>query len=406
MDDALYERDRKVEERLNVDINNIGMSYTWDTRDVYIGSIRNSVMAGDGTYDIVSGQYATMPSLITDGCLLDLNQQKYLDFEMPWWVSSIADETTIEGKLYLMTGDITKQTVGTISCLFANKRLLEDYNLQNPVELVDEGKWTLDALFSMTADIYTDVNNNDAADIEDIYGFGFFSQNAVYPFGQGSELRVTTLNDKGLPVLSYGTEKVIDLYDRLCAFMHDNSGTYFRKNSDDVNAVFDMFNEGRVVINAGAFGDAKSKYGNMADEFTVIPYPKYDEMQKEYHARLGEANTLLGITASAKDPDMVSAVMEALASESYRTVTPALYEVTLKVKYSMNDETGRMFDLIRSGISYDFGALYYSVTSISTTYRDAIYNNKDSWASQYASLEAQHQAKIDAFVESVKELDN
>ena len=91
VNDALYERDRNIEEMLNVTLDHIGMSYTWSTRDIYIGAIRNSVMSGDGIYDIVSGQYATMPTLITDGIYLNLENLEHLDFTQPWWINDLIE---------------------------------------------------------------------------------------------------------------------------------------------------------------------------------------------------------------------------------------------------------------------------------------------------------------------------
>jgi len=406
VDDALYTRDRQVEERLNVELEHIGMSYAWSTREEYLSKVRSSVMAGDDTYQIVSGQYAVTPTWITDGCLVDLNKLDYLSFDKPWWISNIAEETSIAGKLYLMTGDITLQTTSSVSCLFVNQRLLEDYKLEDPIALVDSGKWTMDKLFSMSSEIYSDLNSDGSADSGDLYGFGFMSANGIYPFVQASGVRVTEMDKDNIPVLNYGTEKVIDIYDRIRAFLHDAEGVYYKHAEDAADALYLMFNDGRILFNAGAFGDARTRYNNMKDEFLVIPYPKYDEQQKEYRARLGESNTLFGITVTTAEPNMAAAVLEAMASESYRTVTPALYEVALKVKYSMNDDTARMFDLIRSGIAYDFGALYSSVTDIATQFRNNIWNNMDGWASAYASFESAHQAQINAFVESVRKLEN
>lgn len=38
--------------------------------------------------------------------------------------------------------------------------------------------------------------------------------------------------------------------------------------------------------------------------------------------------------------------MEAICVESYRTVTPAYYKISLKKKYLRDDETSQMLDLI------------------------------------------------------------
>ena len=72
VNDAKFERDLSVETRLNVDIVNVGESYTWETKDIYLDKIRSSVMANDGAYDVASGQYATLPGLVGEGIFMDM----------------------------------------------------------------------------------------------------------------------------------------------------------------------------------------------------------------------------------------------------------------------------------------------------------------------------------------------
>ena len=83
VNDAAFEREMSVEARLNVDIVNVGESYSWDTQDLYLDKIRSSVMANDGAYDAASGQYAVLPGLVADGVFTNLRDRKYLDFSKP-----------------------------------------------------------------------------------------------------------------------------------------------------------------------------------------------------------------------------------------------------------------------------------------------------------------------------------
>ena len=113
----------------------------------YIDAIRQSVMAGDDSFDLVSGQYATMPTLIPDGVLLALNDTKYIDFSNPWWARGLVEETSINGKVYLASGEISISNIKELSCFFYNKRLADEYSIEDPYKLVESGEWTLDKLF-------------------------------------------------------------------------------------------------------------------------------------------------------------------------------------------------------------------------------------------------------------------
>lgn len=405
VDDALYARDRNVEDRLNVKLNHIGMSYTWDTRNEYLGAIRNSVMAGDNSYDIVSCQAATMPSLIADGVFLNLMKLDYLDFSKPWWVNDIIEETAIDGKLYLATGDITKQTIGTVCCMFGNQRLFEDFQLENPIELVDAGKWTIDKVKELATGVYEDINGNDAMDAADRHGVVIYNSNGITAFQQAFGIKVTTMNKDGYPELSMGTEHAVDAITKINDYIKNTEEFYLGKDAELDNN-YAIFSDGRALITTGFFKQAGEIYKDMADDFWILPYPKYDEEQENYQTRLGEANTLFGITASCENPDMAAAVMEAMASEGYRTVAPAFYEVALKVKYSRNDDSARMFDLIRSSVVFDFGALYGTTLDVSfTSIKNFVAFSSAEWTSFYESSREKAEAGIKKFCDSIAALD-
>jgi len=111
---------------------------------------------------------------------------------------------------------------------------------------------------------------------------------------------------------------------------------------------------------------------------------------------------LYGIPLSAKDPDMVSAVLEALASESYYSVTPALFETALKVKYTRDDESAQMFDIIRETVVFDCGRLFAdSFNSLSwSLVRNALNTGDTGWASVYASNKSALESHLDALIAS------
>lgn len=56
VNDAVYNRNRDVGERFNCKVGYVIEPGAWGSKDTYQGLIRNSVMAGDDTYQIVTGQ--------------------------------------------------------------------------------------------------------------------------------------------------------------------------------------------------------------------------------------------------------------------------------------------------------------------------------------------------------------
>ena len=78
--DVVYERNRLVEDRLNVSID-IAVGGVWDQYDQTIGEIRASISAADGAYDAISGWSARIPALSLEGLFLDLNSIPHFDPE-------------------------------------------------------------------------------------------------------------------------------------------------------------------------------------------------------------------------------------------------------------------------------------------------------------------------------------
>ena len=394
---ALYARDRAVEDRLNVKITNLHMPYTWDTRDAYLNNIRASVLNDDGAYDIVSGQYATMPGLISDGIMLNLMELDYLDFDQPWYVKGLVEETTIAGKLYFISGSINLNSIKDICCLFYNRDLMETIHKTRDIsDIVFNGDWIFETMDEMVLASYDDLNGSTTVDEADQFGYIAGDENQITPYTQAFNLKVTTMNEDGYPEITLNNEATYNAVITLCEFFHGNKGVWFNKGSGTI------FQEGRALFTGAMFSSAKALTEEMNNEFGLAPMPKYDENQDNYYAALNEGNTLYGIVSSCKNPDEVAAVMEAFSCESYNSVEPAYYETALKVRYSKDEDTGAMFDLIRSGVLYNFGSVYgFIMNMLNIQIRFAVALNDTNWVSRVTSVEKSSAPLIDKLYEAV-----
>ena len=56
-----------------------------------------------------------------------------------------------------------------------------------------------------------------------------------------------------------------------------------------------------------------------------------------------------------------------MGSENYRSVTPAVFEVAMKVRYTDDPQTSQVFDILKEGVSFDFGKLYGDAFSDTTS---------------------------------------
>ena len=146
---------------------------------------------------------------------------------------------------------------------------------------------------------------------------------------------------------------------------------------------------------------------HMESPYGLIPLPKWNEEQEHYYTFEHDQYSIGGIPVSVQDPAMVSAVVEAMAAESYRYVTPAYYDVVLNGKYLRDKDSSEMLEIAMAGIKIDFGWIHtYSLSSISQSLiRDILYNTKSSnFSSAYASKKKAFDKMMSKLVENVEKI--
>ena len=396
--DAIFNRNRKVEEDLNVKFAFREEPNTWNERAQFAQTLSQSVLAGDGAYDIVSGYSMSIASLAASGMLVDLMETEYLNFTQPWWSDNLTAQATVNGKLYFASGDISTYMLYYMYGTFFNKDMIEKYKLESPYDMVENNTWTLDNVVSMVKGVYQDVNGDEKKDEGDIHGLfvPYVGIDALY-FGSG--LHTTELDKDGVPFISpdFKSEKLVNLVEKLCGWLHSNPDCWTGKDGNakdpflDGNAMFTVW-----TVNMGhQLRDAKFNYG-------LVPVPKYDENQKDYVTIAGFGYGLYGIPLDAKDPDMASAVLESLAAESWKNVSPALFEVNMKVKYAQDDQASQMFDTIKASMCFEFGRVFTDNLGSLTysMFRNGISGNSPEWMSTYESNKDTLEAKLQAVLES------
>jgi hypothetical protein len=117
--------------------------------------------------------------------------------------------------------------------------------------------------------------------------------------------------------------------------------------------------------------------------------PKYDENQKGYRTLLHDAFTVFSIlrTVDGDRLDETGAVLEAMASVSYKTVRPAYYETTLRTKIAQDPQSAEMFDIIVDNIYMDAGILYtIPLNTFHDKFRRIIGSKENTVVSDYKRL--------------------
>ncbi len=401
VNDAVFQRNLQVEDRLDVTLEYRLEPGANPDRASWVKTISQSITAGDSAYDIAAGYSMAGASLAVANMLIDLNNLDYLNFEKPWWPKSLQSEATCGGKLYFCSGDISNYMVYFLYGVYFNKQIIIDHALDDPYDLVNEGTWTLDKMISMSEGVYQDINGDGKKDLGDVYGFETHIT-YVDPFYFGVGLRTTEKDENDIPVIAecFCGEKTHELLNTLVDWFKKNDAWLEKDSYENGNK---LFAEGRALFTTNEFQYAVTDLRASELEYGVVPMPKYDAEQQDYYTVMSFPYSLYGVPVDAADPNMSAAVLEAMGSEGYRTVSPALFETAFKAKYAQDDKTAQMFDLIRASAVFDFGRVFNDSMQSMTynIFRDAVRNGSTNWVSTYQSKEKALNSNLQAVVDAL-----
>jgi hypothetical protein len=213
----------------------------------------------------------------------------------------------------------------------------------------------------ITKNVSTDLDNNGKIDEEDMYGYVTDTHNQVDAYVVSFDVPVTAKNDEGIPVYKVQEEKFASAFLRLYEFTRETVSTFagtLQPTATDIYSSYRLiFEEERALIIAEYLGNA-AEMRSYEFDFGILPFPKLDADQPKYRTMPQNGYTMFCTPVTVQNPEKVGAIMEAMSAESRKSVVPAFYEVALKTKYARDEESAEMIDIIREGISYNFGMEY------------------------------------------------
>lgn len=395
MHDAIYMRNRAVEERFNIEIDTYTLDSEW-ANSSFNNAVTNSIMAGDDEYSIIAGYAAMILGAIQPNYFLDWYTMPYINLNNPWWSEQIADCFTINNKLYAMTGDIALSLWESMITIFYNKQMAVDYGINNLYDLVINGNWTFDQMAEMCKDISQDLNGDDIYDKDDLYGYASVHSTAIDAYLAAFDIQVLKRNAEGWLEFTLVNDKTINALEKLNKFFHD--GTFAFMTPEEV--VTTMFKENRALFYPNHLKTAET-LRDMDNDFGVLPYPKYDDTQEKYYTTSTDGFSLFLIPSTVKDKEMVGIITEALCAESNKNVVPIYYDVVLKDKFTRDEESSQMLDIIRDNLIFDIGYINsFALDTVGHIFVNLVRNNSTDIMSQFASVESSVQGKLETMLES------
>ena len=354
VDDAVLARTRTVEERFNVKVKVVfDGAESWETSSF----IKNAINANDDVQDLISFHTVESGLVATSGYYLNWYDIPHIDFSKPWWPKSNVETLTYNDVCLCAVGDMNMTAIRNIYAIFENKRLAADYDIPELFDTVMDGKWTFDYLVSLTKDVYQDLNGNGVIDnTEDFFGFAASGSTGMDVFQWAFDNLIFQKNAKGALEFTFFNERLDNVITKMRSTFNVYQG--IRTDlTDKWNYTSNMFYDGKTIFSNSNINKA-IVYRDMTDDYAILPYPKYDDQQKEYRTIADGAHEVLSVPVTASDLDFIGTITEAMNAESYKTVVPAYYDVAMKVKGTRDPESVAMLDLIVDSRVFDFGYVY------------------------------------------------
>lgn len=399
LDDAIYRRNRKVEDKLDIKINEILANNDYKF-EVIMEMARNSVLSGEDEYQAMYLPVNKVSNMAFEGSFYNLLEIDSLQLDKPWWYSNFNDAITINNALYSAVGGSHLMIHDGVRVLTFNEDMTKNLGLEMPYDLVREGKWTLDALNKYIS-AAANLNGAESAEWNNesktIYGMTNMASTLTFYFlGCGVD---TVISDNGVLKSSIGTSRWYDVLDKLSTMFTSDDAKFragFNGNDADPTQggyIYAFMNQ-RTLFGVSEVNKFQ-RYRSLDFEYGVLPFPKYDENQDSYYSMMYTSSHVAHIPITNPNPEIAGFVLDALSYESEISVVPTFREVAIETKGLRNGESIEMLKIITDSIVAQPGSLLGLNGSINTDLSNAVVNHTGTYASIFAQYEDQIQANID-----------
>ncbi len=368
LNENIKRRNELVESKFNVKIEEVRTTQEQDM----ITLVRNAAFSNVSDYDIVMPYIPEAATLSLEDAFVLLNDTQYVNLEKPCWDNNATESLSINNKNYFATGDISLLTLACTHAIVFNKDLVSKNDLENPYDLVSDGKWTIDKLREMATLITADIDGTEGMSYTDRYGF-LINSNFVTSMYVGSGNSLTGKDDDDIPYIALieEQESAFPIFNKIFELVNDtnatgiidsSSSTYTSSATAAGGSVWDAATES--VANELALFRAMAiidiiDLGEYDCNFGILPVPKYNEDQDSYHSLVSTLYaTCAAIPISAPDKEMSAIILQAMCEASTKTTKEAYFEIILKLRKIQDDESEAMLDKIFDERVYDLGIVF------------------------------------------------
>ena len=358
---------------------------------------KNAFKANDDTYNAVWLKVDDFFSLSIEGAFYDYGDVPYVDTSKKYWDQGVVRDFTYGGKLYGLMGDISTSVSIFTHLLVVDSTLASslDVDVRELYKTVSEGKWTLDRFYDLlkSCNAYNDSNGNSKRDGTDTFAFAV-PPDMLWSLTAAAGEKWVVKDGEDYYTVAPLSERLQRVIEDVIDIGNDKYTTIATWNVGAVPGVSDTYNytirtkfaEGTALFTDTDLGVVLEARNDKDGDFGILPEPKYDDSQDHYSTYAFPFYPLLSVPVSIKGDklSMTGFIIEALAAESYKTLTPAFYEKALSSKYVRDEYSFEMLNIILRSRIYDPLYFYNWGGSFRDSLTNMLTSNKKTLSSFYA----------------------
>lgn len=358
LSDAIYSRQEKVRQHIGVDV----VGFATGNYSQYLEPFKTAVKNKDGSVDtLISHVCNDIDGLIGENYVVELSTVPGIDLEADYWNYEFMESISIADRIYLGFSDFNILYTHVVAF---NKTLLEKYDDgfdESIYSMVDNYRWTLDKMLSLSKMAYID-KTNDGKTHDDQFGITGYQHISFVGFLHASNINLVEQNEKGDYVVTVyndaNREKTAALVDKLRDLVLSDYGWFWDDYNKSTKPGVGLVTN-RTLFNLSTTY-ALPGYTEHDVKFGVLPYPLWDENQKDAGYRSLQWGGYITVPSYVRNIELVGDTLELLSFYSDE-VTDAFYQKLLGKQVADSPDDKRMLDIVWDSVCSDFGQTYYSV---------------------------------------------
>ena len=383
VDREVYRRNALLEERYNFIIS--------ERKETNFSNVAQTLGAAqEPEYDMWCFMMNAMVPLVQQGYLLNLNEVSGLNLDAPYYDQNTREQGSVADYLFFLTGDLlTMDDLSTTCCVFdmnAWKLSNLEQKYGSLYNLVDNDLWTFEKFKEIVVDAGHDTDGDGTYDF-----YGAFAQNAhIFNLNVAFGNNILIKDDVSDELYLNRKEKNITDIQNIISFMTSNDVLW--GGEEDFLAGKTLFDLTTVCacININSKGI----------DYGILPNPKRDSEQKEYHSFITTyGSNCITICSTVKDLDTVANIIELASYESMKTVKPELSNYLLGGRIINRPEDSKTLEMVLESKTYELCYLW-NVASLYGTFQGLMASKSTDVASALTEANPRVKTAVEKIVQS------